>query len=74
MGRAGQDNHDLTNKNTIGEFNAGNVDFDYYKVEEIDEWKVNIVKELIEIRSGELEVPGMEVDDLKEILECICTG
>ena len=39
----------LANKNTIGELNAGNVDFDYYKVEENDEWKVNIVKELNKI-------------------------
>ena len=43
-------------------------------MEEMDEWKVNIVKELIEIRSGGLEVPGMEVDELEDILEFICTG
>ena len=64
----------LTNKNTIEELNVGNVDFDYYKVEENDDWKVKIAKELIEIRSGDLEVPGMEVEELKEILEFICTG
>ena len=33
-----------------------------------------VAVELIEIRSRSLEVPGMEVDDLKEILEFICTG
>ena len=33
-----------------------------------------VAEELIEIRSRSLEVTGMEVDDLKEILEFICTG
>ena len=58
----------LDNKNNIEELNVGNVDFDYYKVEENDDWKFNIVKELIEIQSRGLEVPGMKVDELKEIL------
>ena len=64
----------LANKNSIEELNVGNVDFEYLRVEENDEWKINIVKELIEIRSGGLEVPGMDSDELEEILEFICTG
>ena len=52
----------LANKNTIGELNAGNVNFEYHKVEENEQWKINIARELIEIRAGGLEVPGMEID------------
>ena len=64
----------LAEKNTIEDLEVENADFDYYKLEENEEWKVNIAEELIDIRHGGLEVPGMEDDELKEILDYICTG
>ena len=63
----------LAAKNTIEELNAGTIDFDYNEVEEADEWKISLLQEIIEIRSGGLEVPGMEIDKLEEILEYFCT-
>jgi hypothetical protein len=56
----------LAAKNTIEELDAGTID--------TDEWKISLLQEIIEIRSGGLEVPGMEIDELEEILEYICTG
>ena len=64
----------LAEKNTIEDLEVENADFDYYKLEENEEWKANIAQEIIDIRHGGLEVPGMEADELKEILDYICTG
>ena len=65
---------ELTVKNTIEEFDSRNVDFDYHKVKETDAWRINFAKELVEIRGGDLEVQGIESDELQQILEYICTG
>ena len=55
----------LAEKNTIEDLEVENADFDYYKLKENEEWKVNIAHELIDIRHGGHEVPGMEADELK---------
>ena len=65
---------ELTGKNTIEELDTRNVDFDYHKVKETDAWRINFAKELVEIRGGDLEVQGIESDELQQILEYICTG
>ena len=65
---------ELTGKNTIEELDTRNVDFDNHKVKETDVWRINFAKELGEIRGGDLEVQGMESDELHRILEYICTG
>ena len=64
----------LAEKNTIEDLEVENADFEYYKLEENEEWKANIAQELIDIRHGGLKVPRMEADELKEILDYICTG
>ena len=48
---------------------AGNVDFAYHTAKEDDEWKINFVKELIDVRNDHLDVAGMDSDELEEILE-----
>ena len=64
----------LTEKNRIGDLNAGNVDFAYHTVIEADEWKIDFVKELIDVKNDNLNVAGMDLDEIEEILEYLCTG
>ena len=64
----------LAGKNTVEELVMGNVDFDYHKVDESEAWRVDFVQEIIELRFGDLEVPGMDHDELQQILEYICTS
>ena len=49
-------------------------DFDYHKVEECESWRIDIMKELIDIRYGDLEATGMDSEELSEILAFICTS
>ena len=64
---------EITGKKTIEELNR-NADFEYHKAGENDAWRINFSKEIIEIRAGDLEVHGLESDELERILEHICTG
>ena len=64
----------ITGKNNIDELESSTVDFNYHKLGETEEWKGNMVQELIDMRSGGLVVPGMEFGEIEQILEYICTG
>ena len=64
----------LTEKNKIDDLKAGNVDFAYHTVKEADKWKIDFVKELIDVKNDDLNVAGMYNDELEEILEYLCTG
>ena len=64
----------LSEKNRIEDLKAGNVDFAYHTAIEDDEWKINFVKELIDVRNDHLDVAGMDSDELEEILEYLCSG
>ena len=64
----------LAGKNTIEELEVGKTDFEYHRVEESEEWRINFVKEVVDLRYGDLHVPGMGVDELNEILEYLCTS
>ena len=52
---------------------AGTDIIEYHKVPESQTWKINFLKEIIDVQQGELEVPGMVKDELDQILDYICT-
>ena len=64
----------LAEKNNIDELENSNIDFDYYAVEESESWRIDFIRELIDIRYGDLEASGMESEELSEILAFICTS
>ena len=64
----------LTENNQIDDLKAGNVDFAYHTVKEADTWKIDFVKELIDVKNDDLNVAGMNNEELEEILEYLCTG
>ena len=41
---------------------------EYNKVPECDTWRINFLKELIEIKHDEIEVPGMMKEELDQII------
>ena len=44
-----------------------------FELEESNKWRVPFIKELIDIKAGNLEVTGFEFDELEEVLDHICT-
>ena len=50
------------------------VDIPYYEVPEDEKWKIEFVKELLEIKHGDTNLPGWEQEELDYILNYLCTG
>ena len=63
-----------TGTNRIDDLNHKNVDFDYHLVKKDDEWKIGVVKELIDVKQGELGVEGFNPTEISEILQFVCTS
>ena len=61
----------LAGTKTVGDFK--NIDVEYHKVTKENEWRIHLLRELVEIRQGELLVPGFNNDDVEKILEFVCT-
>ena len=45
----------------------------YFPLDEKDRWKVDLIKEVIDAKNDDLEVPGFEIDELETILHHLCT-
>ena len=46
--------------------------FEYAAVEPEDQWKVNMVLEIIEARESQVSIENFEKEELEEILEHLC--
>ena len=47
--------------------------FEYAAVKPEDQWKVNMVEEIIEARESQVNIENFEMEELDEILEYLCT-
>ena len=50
------------------------VNLQYRAVPEAQQYRVGIVKELIEVQNNQLEVPGFTLDELDELLQYLCVS
>ena len=48
--------------------------YEYCPVQPGDEWKVDMVRELIEVRENNLNVEHFTAEELEEVLEHLCTS
>ena len=65
----------LTGKNTIEEVKETDLDdMVYVPAKTEDVWKINFIKELINIREGSIHVENFEDDELNDVLEYLCTS
>ena len=64
----------LTNKNTIDELVKDDIDkLNYCDIEEDMKWRIEMTKEIIDIKSSRLELENFSTDELNEMLEHLCT-
>ena len=65
----------LVGKHTIEEISIKDLDrYEYCPVQPGDEWKVDMVRELIEVRENNLNVEHFTAEELEEVLEHLCTS
>ena len=60
-------------KNTIEELETTVVDVKYHEIADAEVWRVDFIKEVIELKLGELYVQGFTAQEFEEILEVLCT-
>ena len=63
----------LAEMNRIEDLEAGKTDFDYHPVDKADHWRIDFIKELVDVKHDDLVIPGLEKNELEEILEYLCT-
>ena len=65
----------MVGKGTVEDIQIDDAEtIEYNKVPEDESWKINMVKELIDIKHENVEVLGMDNDELDHILDHICTS
>ena len=63
----------LLGKHKIDEVESYDIDtFEYAPVKPDDIWKIDMVKELIEVRENQASIENFSRDELEEILEHLC--
>ena len=65
----------LFNKNKIEEIEESDIiEYIYAPVEKDDAWKVQMVKELIDVKNDELLVDNMSKEEVEFMIESLCTS
>ena len=65
----------LQGKHTIEEISVTELSsFEYHPVEPGDQWKIGLVRELLEIREENFVVENLRTDEVEDILEYLCTS
>ena len=63
----------MAKKNTIEELEMGGVEIKYHDILESEVWRVDFIKEVVELKYGDLEVQGFTREELETIQEYLCT-
>ena len=52
----------------------GTTSVDDIKLDEQDVWKISTIREIIETKAGQMEIPGFKSEELETILNHLCTN
>ena len=64
----------LFNKNTIDDIEEKDItEYVYAPVDKKDEWKIQILKELIDVKNGELQLENICPEEVENLIEALCT-
>ena len=63
----------MAGKNRIEELDVCDTDIKYHEVLESEVWRVDFIKEVVELKYGDLSLPGFTAEELEEIQEYLCT-
>ena len=65
----------LLGKNSIDEVKVSETDsLNYLGSNEENSWKVTPIREIVETKAGNLDIPGFDTDELETILHNLCTN
>ena len=58
----------------IHSLKPSDVSYDYKEFPAEEKFRVNLIKELIEVKQNKLEVPGFSLDEVDELLQHVCVS
>ena len=61
----------LSGKTSISDLR--NISVPYHELPDEEAWKVEVIKEIISMRHGDLELPGWEKEETDYIMNSLCT-
>ena len=65
----------LTKKDSIESISAKDIEnIEFEEISKDDLWRVEVIKELIDVKFGQLNVDGSSDDECNEILHYVCTS
>ena len=65
----------LVGKSSVESVKKEDVDkIEYFPLDETDRWKINAIKEIIDVKSRTLEISDFALEELEEILTYLCTS
>ena len=45
----------------------------YFPLDELERWKIPMINQIVDIKAGQMELPGFELEELEDILHHLCT-
>ena len=63
----------MAEKNTIEELEMGGVEIKYHDILESEVWRVDFIREIVDLKYGKLEVQGFTTEELDYIQDYLCT-
>ena len=65
----------MAGKNRIEDLDVCEIYIKYHEVEvlESEAWRVNFIKEVVELKYGDLDGPGFTAEEFEEIQDFLCT-
>ena len=65
----------LCDKETIEHLTKNDLnDLRYFKVPENEIWRVNLLKELLDSRLDNIEIPGFSHEEISELIDFVCVS
>ena len=63
-----------TNSETVSEMLMKKSDFQYFPLDSSENWKINMLKEIIDVKHDEVSVAKIDDAELEDILVFLCTS
>ena len=63
----------MAGKNRIEDLEVCEIDIKYHELLESEAWRVDFIKEVVELKYGDLDVPGFTAEEFEEIQDFLCT-
>ena len=65
----------LVGKSSVESIKKEDVDMvEYFPLDETDRWKIDAIKEIINVKNGTLAIADFAMEELEEILTFLCTS